>query len=97
MRTDKVGVKRWSEDKLPDEAMLRSILADEDLNPYIWSNRVLPVWRPIAKICVYPFSCREKKSLTATDFGSRLARPHCSAHFIASKYSSAEIPREILG
>lgn len=52
---------------------------------------------PIAKICVYLFSCRLKKSLTATDFGSRLAKPRCSAHPIASKYSLAVILRQILG
>jgi quercetin dioxygenase-like cupin family protein len=39
MRTDKVEVIRWSEEQLPDEGLLRSILTDEDLNPYVWSNR----------------------------------------------------------
>ncbi len=39
MRTDKVEVIRWSDEQLPDEGLLRSILADEDLNPYVWSNR----------------------------------------------------------
>lgn len=38
MNTAKLEVIRWPEDKLPDEALLRSILADEDLHPYIWSN-----------------------------------------------------------
>ncbi len=38
MNTDKVKVIRWSEDTAPDEASLRSILADEDLHPYVWSN-----------------------------------------------------------
>ena len=39
MRTGKVKVIRWSEEQLPDEGLLRNILADEDLNPYSWSNR----------------------------------------------------------
>ena len=39
MRTDKVEVIRWSEEQLPDEGLLRSILADEDLDPYVWPNR----------------------------------------------------------
>ena len=38
MNTTKLEVIPWPEDKLPDEALLRSILADEDLHPYIWSN-----------------------------------------------------------
>ena len=38
MRTDKVEVIRWSDEQLPDEGLLRSILAAEDLNPYVWSN-----------------------------------------------------------
>ena len=38
MNTDKVKVIRWSEDTAPDEMSLRSILADEDLHPYVWSN-----------------------------------------------------------
>ena len=38
MKAAKLEVIRWSEDKLPDEALLRSILADEDLYPYVWSN-----------------------------------------------------------
>ena len=38
MNTDNVEVIRWSERTAPDEAMLRSILADEDLHPYMWSN-----------------------------------------------------------
>jgi quercetin dioxygenase-like cupin family protein len=29
---------RWSDKEVPDEALLRSILADEDLHPYLWSN-----------------------------------------------------------
>ena len=39
MKTDKVEVIRWSEEQLPDEGLLRSILAAEDLNPYVWSNK----------------------------------------------------------
>ena len=38
MKTDKFEIIRWSDETLPDEALLRSILADEDLNPYVWSN-----------------------------------------------------------
>ena len=38
MNIDKVEVIRWSDDQTPDEALLRSILADEDLHPYVWSN-----------------------------------------------------------
>ena len=38
MNTDRVEVVRWPEKQAPDEARLRSILADEDLHPYMWSN-----------------------------------------------------------
>ena len=38
MKTDKIEIIRWPEEELPDEALLRSILADEDLHPYVWSN-----------------------------------------------------------
>jgi quercetin dioxygenase-like cupin family protein len=38
MTTDQIEIIRWPEEKLPDEALLRSILADEDLHPYVWSN-----------------------------------------------------------
>jgi quercetin dioxygenase-like cupin family protein len=38
MITDKVETIRWPDAKPPDEALLRSILADEDLHPYVWSN-----------------------------------------------------------
>lgn len=38
MNTDRVDVIRWSEEQLPDEALLRNIMADEDLHPYVWSN-----------------------------------------------------------
>ena len=38
MKTGQLAVIRWSEDNSPDEALLRSILADEDLHPYVWSN-----------------------------------------------------------
>jgi uncharacterized protein YjlB len=38
MKTDKIEIIRWSDETLPDEALLRSILADEDLHPYVWSN-----------------------------------------------------------
>ena len=44
MRTDKVDVIRWSDEQLPDEGTLRSILADEDLDPYVWSNRAGDVY-----------------------------------------------------
>jgi len=38
MKTDKIEMIRWPDGKPPDEAWLRSILADEDLHPYVWSN-----------------------------------------------------------
>ena len=38
MKKDKIEIIRWPEEELPDEASLRSILADEDLHPYVWSN-----------------------------------------------------------
>ena len=38
MKTDEIEIIRWPEEELPDEALLRSILADEDLHPYVWSN-----------------------------------------------------------
>ena len=38
MKTDKIEIIRWPDEKLPDEALLRSILAEEDLYPYVWSN-----------------------------------------------------------
>lgn len=28
----------WSDEQIPNEGLLRSILADEDLHPYVWSN-----------------------------------------------------------
>ena len=38
MKRAKAEVIRWTDEQLPDEALLRSILADEDLLPYVWSN-----------------------------------------------------------
>ena len=38
MKTDNIEIIRWSDEELPDESLLRSILADEDLHPYDWSN-----------------------------------------------------------
>jgi uncharacterized protein YjlB len=38
MKTDEIEIIRWPDGKPPDEALLRSILADEDLHPYVWSN-----------------------------------------------------------
>ena len=38
MNTEKIEIIRWSDETTPDETMLRSILADEDLHPYVWSN-----------------------------------------------------------
>ena len=38
MQTDNVEVIRWSDEQSPDEQLLRNILADEDLHPYVWSN-----------------------------------------------------------
>lgn len=38
MEATRLEIIRWSNEKSPDEALLRSILADEDLHPYGWSN-----------------------------------------------------------
>lgn len=38
MNTDQIKVIRWSDKTAPDEALLRSLMADEDLHPYVWSN-----------------------------------------------------------
>jgi quercetin dioxygenase-like cupin family protein len=38
VKTDKIEIIRWSDEKLPDESSLRSQLADENLYPYVWSN-----------------------------------------------------------
>lgn len=38
MNTEKVEVIRWSDETEPDEPLLRSMLADEDLHPYVWTN-----------------------------------------------------------
>ena len=38
MEKAKAEVIRWTDEQLPDETVLRSILADEDLHPYVWSN-----------------------------------------------------------
>ena len=38
MKNSNIQIMRWSGDKVPDEAILRNILADEDLHPYVWSN-----------------------------------------------------------
>jgi quercetin dioxygenase-like cupin family protein len=38
MNTEKVEIIRWSDDSDPDEALLRGMLANEDLHPYMWSN-----------------------------------------------------------
>ncbi|MBW2518022.1 MAG: cupin, partial [Deltaproteobacteria bacterium] len=38
MNKEKVEVIRWSDDTAPDEALLRSMMAAEDLHPYGWSN-----------------------------------------------------------
>ena len=35
---NEVLVQKWTEDKSPDEAAIRQILAKEGLNPYTWSN-----------------------------------------------------------
>jgi uncharacterized protein YjlB len=39
MKTDTVEVIRWSDEQSPDEQRLRNIMADENLHPYVWSNR----------------------------------------------------------
>ena len=38
MKSDNIEVIRWSEKTAPDEALLRSMMAAEDLHPYVWSN-----------------------------------------------------------
>ena len=38
MNLDRVEVIRWPNEQSPNEALLRNILADEDLHPYRWSN-----------------------------------------------------------
>ena len=38
MEPSKVEVTRWSDEKEPDEATIREILAEEGLHPYRWSN-----------------------------------------------------------
>ena len=44
MKTENVEVIRWPEDQSPDEQQLRSIMAAEDLHPYVWSNRPSDVY-----------------------------------------------------
>jgi quercetin dioxygenase-like cupin family protein len=39
MKADKVEVIRWSDEQSPDEQQLRSIMAAENLNSHVWSNR----------------------------------------------------------
>ena len=38
MNPDRVDVIRWPDEQSPDEALLRKIMADERLKPYVWSN-----------------------------------------------------------
>ena len=38
MKNNELKVIRWSDEATPDEALLRSMLAREDLHPYLWSN-----------------------------------------------------------
>ena len=38
MKNNELKVIRWSDEATPDEASLRSILAEENLHPYLWSN-----------------------------------------------------------
>ena len=38
MKQSEVEIQRWSADNRPDEAKIRQIYADEDLQPYRWSN-----------------------------------------------------------
>ena len=38
MKQSEAKVSRWSEEKKPDEATIRGILAEEGLHPYLWSN-----------------------------------------------------------
>ena len=38
MQPNKVEITRWPEEKKPDEATVREILAAEGLHPYLWSN-----------------------------------------------------------
>ena len=38
MQSENIEVIRWTEKAAPNEAMLRNLLADEGLHPYVWSN-----------------------------------------------------------
>jgi quercetin dioxygenase-like cupin family protein len=38
MKQSEARVSRWPEEKKPDEAIIRGILAEEGLHPYRWSN-----------------------------------------------------------
>jgi quercetin dioxygenase-like cupin family protein len=38
MKTDELKVIRWQDETTPDEALLRSMLSEENLHPYLWSN-----------------------------------------------------------
>ena len=38
MKESEAKVSKWSNEKKPDEATIREILAEESLQPYRWSN-----------------------------------------------------------
>ena len=38
MQTKELKIIRWPDETIPDEALLRSMLAEENLHPYLWSN-----------------------------------------------------------
>jgi quercetin dioxygenase-like cupin family protein len=38
VKHDGIEIHQWSGDQPPDEATVRKILAEEDLQPYRWSN-----------------------------------------------------------
>ena len=38
MKNNELKVIRWLDEATPDEALLRSMLAEENLHPYLWSN-----------------------------------------------------------
>jgi quercetin dioxygenase-like cupin family protein len=46
MKESRAQVVRWSEEKKPDEATVREILAEEALHPYRWSNSPGDVYSP---------------------------------------------------
>ena len=39
MRKGGIEIRKWHDERPPDEAAIRKILSDEGLKPYSWSNR----------------------------------------------------------